>query len=184
MAIVDVLNDLQVFGFTDILLWLLTFAVVYGVLSHAGEKGTPKSQASRAIIALVAAFFVLLAAPTQLATVVSKQVTALILVVIGIMVLIVFLEVANVRFLHETEVEHEGKKKKMITEISAQQRFAHIFAIVLVAVAVIVFITSGGLSLIGLERVTFPPAAVGSLIILVLVIAAVAWLIASGGRTG
>ena len=44
------LQQLERLGFPDLLLWLLTFAVVYGVLSQAK---VPKSAASRAIISIV-----------------------------------------------------------------------------------------------------------------------------------
>ena len=46
-------------GFTLVLLWLLTLAIVYGMLSHAKM---PKSDTAKGIIAISAAFLVLLAA--------------------------------------------------------------------------------------------------------------------------
>src|SRR3990167_6474385 len=88
----DITSTLQNLGFGEILIWLLTFAVVYGILSHVGEKGMPKSNASRAIISIVLAFLVLLAVPGALINVLSNLATSLVLVLVGLLVFIVILE--------------------------------------------------------------------------------------------
>src|SRR3990172_5660582 len=85
--------ELERLGFADILLWLLTFAVVYGILS---QVKVPATNAPRAIISIVAGFLVLLAVPTQLVDVLSNISSSLILVGLGILALVVFLEVAGV----------------------------------------------------------------------------------------
>ena len=87
---------LERLGFADILLWLLTFAIIYGVTSQVGE-GIPKSKAARAIIAIVVAFLVLLAVPTTLISILEKMSSGLVLVIIGIIAFIAFLEVAGIK---------------------------------------------------------------------------------------
>src|SRR3989338_6986589 len=56
----ETLTQLERLGFPDLLLWLLTFAIVYGVLS---QIKMPKSAASRAIIGIVSGLFVFIFAP-------------------------------------------------------------------------------------------------------------------------
>src|SRR3989344_2432200 len=63
---VDTITFLQNLGLPQILLWLLSFAVVNGVLSQAGEKGTPQNKYARGIISMVLAFFIILSAPASL----------------------------------------------------------------------------------------------------------------------
>src|SRR3989344_7075079 len=93
----DTLSQLERLGFPDLLLWLLTFAIVYGVLKQANM---PKSEASRAIIAIVSGLFVLMASPASLITIISKMSTNLILIVLGLLVVIIFLEASKVKVSH------------------------------------------------------------------------------------
>jgi len=55
----SLIENLKAVGFQLVLLWLLTLAVVYGVLSHVE---IPKSVSARGVISIVSAFMVLLAA--------------------------------------------------------------------------------------------------------------------------
>ena len=65
----DLILNLKAAGFQLVLLWLLTLAIVYGVLSHID---LPKSITTRGVISIVASFMVLIAAAgTQAADFVS-----------------------------------------------------------------------------------------------------------------
>ncbi len=145
------LQQLERLGFPDLLLWLLTFAVVYGVLSQAK---VPKSAASRAIISIVSGMLVLMAAPASLISIISNMSTNLIVLILGLLTLIVFLEAAGVKVGKFTGVapknekgEHELKKtgepKKLFEKHSME------FAVVLIILAGLVFVGSGGLNLMG-----------------------------------
>jgi len=91
---IDPIQFLQSLGLPQILLWLLSFAILYGSLE---QVQIPKSKMSRALISMVIAFFIILAAPVALINLLSQMSGALILVVLGILVLIVFLEVAGAK---------------------------------------------------------------------------------------
>ena len=77
--------------FTYVLPWLLTFAVVYGISSHIGERGMPQNKAARAIIALALAFIVA-PAISPWVTVFMKMAGSMIIIITGLLVFIIFLE--------------------------------------------------------------------------------------------
>jgi hypothetical protein len=85
--------NLRAVGFQLVLLWMLTLAVVYGILSHLE---LPKSVTSRGVIAIVSSFMVLIAAAgTQAANFVSNLVTSSILVAFGLIIAMIFLEITG-----------------------------------------------------------------------------------------
>lgn len=173
----EFLASLTSLGFPQILLWLLTFAVVYGVLSHV-EGGLPKSQGARAIIAIVAAFFVLLGTPASLITVLTKMSSSLILVVVGILVLIVFLEVAQVRVTSKIHGQDaKGNPTEGIAAVSLQQKYMLEFGIILVLIMVYIFFTSGGAQLIGMPKVNFGQQSIATIAFFVVIVGAIAWMI-------
>src|SRR5437867_1610085 len=78
----NLILGLRAAGFQLVLLWLLTLAVVYGILSHVE---IPKSLSARGVISISLAFLVLLAgAAGQAVTFVSNLVTASLLVAFGL----------------------------------------------------------------------------------------------------
>src|SRR3989344_9635675 len=81
-------------GFPQILLWLLSFALIFGVLD---QVKIPKDKPSRGIISIVVAFLVLFSVPTSLITTISSLSTNLILVILAVLTFIVFLEAAGVK---------------------------------------------------------------------------------------
>ncbi|HIJ98242.1 TPA: hypothetical protein H1009_04090 [archaeon] len=168
-----VLSQLERLGFPDLLLWLLTFAVVYGVLSQAK---IPKSAASRAIISIVSGMLVLMAAPASLISVISMMSTNLILIVLGLLVLIVFTEASGVR-LGKYEGVH-GKKGQEPTRIPKRFYEEHPLEVglVLIVLAALVFIGSGGLSLLGFQNINLGQSSLISIGFLVAVILAVLFL--------
>jgi len=98
---------LERLGFADVILWMISFATVYGLLSQFGG-GMPKSKPARAIIGMVTAFFVLMTplAP-QLIAVLSKMSMNMVLLILGLLVFIVFIEMAGVKV-----GKYEGKITK------------------------------------------------------------------------
>lgn len=173
------LTSLANLGFPEILLWLLTFAVVYGVLSQAGEKGMPKSQGARAIIAIVSGFMVLFAAPTALLGVLTKMSSSLILVVVGLLILMVFLEVAGVKVGKKVIVVNEkGQKVSETSEnVRLHEKYGREFGIVLIIVAIAIFIGAGGLQLLGLQNIRFSSQSATSVVFFGIILIAIVWMI-------
>src|SRR3989344_5742500 len=90
------LSTLQSLGLPEITLWLLSFAILYGLMS---QVKIPESQAARAIISIVIAFFVILSAPLALTNVLSKMTSSLVIVLIGIIVLLIFVKSGGLQLL-------------------------------------------------------------------------------------
>ena len=181
----DITSTLQNLGFGEILIWLLTFAVVYGILSHVGEKGIPKSKASRAIISIAFAFLVLLAVPGALINVLSNLATSLVLVLVGLLVFIVILEFTIGRQRGKVQYTQEGKpvyehgpEGKSLIELHSKW-----IAIVLVIIALIVFIGSGGLQLLGIAGgIELSGQSLTAIIIIIIIVLAVSWIISAGEK--
>lgn len=177
------------FGFPEILLWLLSFALVYGLLSQFGG-GMPKSKASRAIIAIVAGFFTLFAATgTNLISTLSEMLGNSIIVVMGILVLVIFLEVAGVKTQGKALTRDE-KTGKIIYEhenpVSYFEHHSKEFAIIFIVLAVLVFIGANGLSKIGLGNVNniLGSSNITSIFFVAVIILAVLWMVNSKDEKG
>jgi len=165
--------ELQAFGLIDIILWLLSFAIVYGVLSQVGEKGVPEHKGARAIISIVIAFMVLFATPAQLSVAISKISSSLLLIILGLLCLIVFIEAAGVKVYEE--VAPKGK----LTQKSIFEVYSKHFAIALLFIAVMIFIGAGGLEWIGLADVLqFGKVNVLGAGLFIMIVLAIIWMIA------
>lgn len=166
----EVITFFEQLGLPEILLWLLTFAVVYGVLS---QIEIPKSNATRAIIGMISGFFVLLAMPGQLITVLSKMASSLILVILGLLILIIFLEVAKVKHVRYEKTE-KGVAK---VEESFYEKYGKAIALILIIIAALIFVSSGGLELLGISGINFGGISGSTILFLIIIIAAIAWMI-------
>lgn len=176
------LTSLANLGLPEILLWLLSFAVVYGILSQVGKGGIPKDRAARAIIGIVVAFLVLFAAPDRLITVLSQMSAGLILVVLAIIVFIAFLEVAHVR--SRGKIIQYDQKGNPIWEheaISLFEKHPTVFAVALLIIAVLIFIGAGGLSLIGIS-INLTGSTNMTLFFFVVIIIAILAMVLGGGE--
>jgi len=151
-------------GLPEILLWVLTFAVVFGVLS----KLKILSRAPAALISIVVGFMVLLAVPTTLIAVISSMSTGLIAVAIGVLALIALLEVAGVE-----HIKWDGKGN-VIEQTPILKQHSGKVAVVMFIVAAIIFVASGGLGLIGIAAL--PVFGMGTWL-LIIVGAAVLWML-------
>jgi len=176
MALVEGIQFLERLGFADIVLWLLSFALVYGLLSHIGKKGMPESNVARAIIGIVTAFFVLLSVPTQLITILSSMSTGLVLLVVGILVFMVFLELAGVKAgvgkykLNPKTGDVEGEGSKVF------EKHSQFFAVLLIIFALLIFVAAGGLNMLGFN-ILMNSSTTSTLLILGVIVLAVYWLI-------
>lgn len=137
---------LQRLGFADILLWLLTFAVMYGVL---GQVNIPKSKEARAIISIVTGLLVLFAAPQTLVAFLAQMSTSFVLVAVGLLVLIVFLEAAGIKH----KIPHYDAKGNPIPgkfeEFPFLSKHPYITGLAFIIIAILVFVGAGGLGLLG-----------------------------------
>jgi len=174
------LSVLENLGFPQILLWLLTFAVLYGVLSQAGKGGIPKSKGARTIISMVIAFFVMISAPANFFIVLSEMSGGLIIFLIALLVFIVFLETAGIKSKIKVPVVNEkGEVEKIKTEsVSIFEKYSTLFLIVFVIIALLIFISSGGLSLLGIDF-NLNIQSNYTIIFLIVIMLAIVWLVAN-----
>lgn len=114
-------------GFPLILLWMLTLAIVYGILSHVK---IPQSSSARAVISLVTAFMVLFAAAATVVTAfIQTAVTSFIVIVFSLLIIMIFLELTG-------------------TKVGGEHVFAKhpkFFAAALIIIVILIFIGAGGL---------------------------------------
>jgi len=162
-------------GFPQILLWLLSFALIFGVLD---QVKIPKDKPSRGIISIVVAFLVLFSVPTSLITTISSLSTNLILVILAVLTFIVFLEAAGVKA-GSGEYYHTGREVKSSKEpVTIFERYSKYFAIVFVIIAVLLFVGAGGLGLLGIN-LALPQTSTTTLLFFAVIVLAVGWLIAN-----
>jgi hypothetical protein len=161
----DLIVNLRAIGFQLVLLWLLTLAVVYGILSHLE---LPKSTSARGVISIVSAFMVLLAsAGTQAADFISNLVTSSILVAFGLLVAMIFLEITG-------------------TKVGGEHIFAKhpkFFAAALLILAILIFIGAGGLGLLNIPVFALSDPLVAIIFFLLIMVASI-WILIkeSGGK--
>ena len=115
-------------GFNLVLLWLLTLAVVYGVLS---QIKLPESMTTRGVISIVVSFLVLIAAAgTQIAVFLSTFSSYAIAIAFTFIIIMIFLGILGI------------KGGDMV--FAKNPKF---FAALLIVIAFIIFVTAGGLGL-------------------------------------
>ncbi len=161
--------------FTYVLPWLLTFAIVYGITSHIGEKGIPQSKPARMIIALALAFVV---APVTSPYVVffMNMVGALAVVIAGLLVLIVFLEILGIK----TKIYGKDEKGKIKEhEVSIFEAHGVGFAVLFIIIGVLIFVSSGGLQALGWSPLPVDFTYNWPLIAFLIIVALAIWWMAS-----
>lgn len=136
--------------FTYALPWLLTFAIVYGLLEH---YEIPKDKSARAVISLVLAFLVLPAA-APIMSVLTEMGLGLVILFCGILFFLILLELTGTK--HREIEEKEGKRGEKVKIISRgseriHERHTKSFGIIVIILALLIFIGSGGMELIGIE---------------------------------
>ncbi len=129
--------------FVYLLPWLLTFAIVFGILEH---YNVPKSKSARTIISLVLAFFVI-PVSEPVVTILGKMGMGLIMLFAGLLFILILFEITGTRHYIGTFEDKEGKRgvhKQKITE-----RYYRTFGVALAILAVMIFIGAGGLQYLG-----------------------------------
>jgi len=128
--------------FIALLPWLLTFAIVYGILQH---YKIPKSPSSRAIISIVLAFFTIPAAG-PLITIIGSMGVGLVIFFVAILFLLILFELTGTGSI-EGKVTPKGIEAQ---KISIVHKYSSVFAISVIIIAIIIFIGAGGLNLLGI----------------------------------
>jgi len=117
-------------GFNLVLLWLLTLAVVYGILS---QIKLPESMTTRGVISIVVSFLVLIAcAGTQVAAFISTLSSYAIAIAFGLIILMVFLGIVGI------------KGEDLIFT-----KYPKFFAGIIIVIGILIFVSAGGLGLFG-----------------------------------
>jgi hypothetical protein len=168
---------LRALGITDVLLWLLSFALIYGILTHI--EMFKKMKAFTAIVAIVLGLFVLMSpVRAAMAVVLSNMGTALVAVLLGILLVVVFLEIGGIK--HKQRVE-TGKKHPQTGEPIYEEKLVpfvsknpYVLAITFILIAIIIFIAAGGPQLLG---IAIPAVDLSGAAFLILILLAVLWMI-------
>jgi len=175
----EAIGFLQRLGFADILLWLLTFAIVYGFLSQI--KTTKKGKQvpmfggeTRAIIAIVAGLLVIMSAPASLVTFLSQMSSSLVLIAIGLLVLLVIFEAFGIK--HKVPVtDAKGKATGEMQEFGFLSSHPYLTGGALIIIAILVFIGAGGPALLGWDFAY--NIDITGVAFLIAIIAALAWMV-------
>jgi len=174
----QIFSSLENLGLVQILIWLLSFAIVYGILD---QMKIPKNKGPRTIISLVIAFMVLFAAPIKSVEIISKMSTGLLLFLLAVIIFMIFIETAGVKKLKK----HEDLSRKAKTTIHESkeahnifEEYSKYFAIAFFLIALLIFIGAGGLDLIGFN-INLGSTSIMSLGFLIIIILAIMWMIAN-----
>ena len=153
-------------GLPEILLWVLTFAVVFGVITKLGIFG----RAPSTLISIAVGFLVLLAVPAALITVIASMSTGLLVVAIAFLAVLALIEFTQAYPLHNFGTEKDPKWQNL----HPFKKHGNIMAIIVLIIGVIIFFVSGGWALLGLGAL--PTIGLGTWL-LIIVGAAVLWML-------
>jgi hypothetical protein len=153
-------------GLPEVLLWVLSFAVVYGILTKVAIF---KTKAPAALVSIIVGFMVLLAIPAGVISIIATMSTGLIVAAIGFLVLLALIEVSNAKPLHNVGTSD----KPNYQPIHPFWKHGTIMTIIVIGVAALIFWMSGGAALIGLGAL--PAIGAGSWL-LIIVGLAVLWM--------
>lgn len=129
----QMIQNLEGIGFfAYVLPWLLTLAIVFGILEH---YELPKSSSARGVIAIVAAFIVL-PVGGLIAPFLRDMVTGLLAIGMGAIVALIFVELLGYKASEIDNIFHKHPR---------------VFGMVMAVLAVLVFIGAGGMGLVGFE---------------------------------
>ena len=180
IPIFDPINFLQNLGMAEILLWLLSFAIVNGLLSMANLPG---SKGARGLISLVIAFFILLSTPTEVLAILYNMSSGFVLTILVILLLLIFFEVAGIKGKHLVFKKNEKGEEVPVgfNEVPIFERYGALFAAAFGIIAILIFMSSGGLTLLGFENIQLNFSDQGLITIgfFILVIIGVVWMIAN-----
>lgn len=157
MILEEMIQNLENVGFfAYVLPWLLTLAIVYGILEH---YDMPQSKSARGVISIVAAFLVLPIGGVIQPFLIGMM-KNLVVVGTGILVAIIFVELLGYKAGGEENIFQKHPRE---------------FGIVLIIIAILVFIGAGGLNLLGF-RVRISENLVTLLFFLAVLVIGVWWI--------
>lgn len=165
--------------FIYLLPWLFVFAVVYGILSHTGNGGIPKSNSARAVIALVSAFAVLPAAPTIVGRLTQLSM-GFVIVVSGLLVFIILIELLGVKSI-KTVPQRDPQTGQVIgvpTAVSIFEAHGKTFAVLVLILAGLMFAATGGFDVLGVRFISVDPTQFPLLFFLGVIALIIWWLTA------
>jgi hypothetical protein len=154
-------------GLPEVLLWVLSFAVVYGVLTKIGVF---KTKAPAALVSIIVGFMILLAVPASVVSIIATMSTGLIVAAIGFLVVLALIEVGNVKG-HIMGKDAKGNEGPVPVHPFTQH--GTIMTILVIGVTALIFWMSGGAALIGLGSL---PAIGAGTWLLIVVGLAVLWM--------
>ncbi|MBI5355497.1 MAG: hypothetical protein HZB68_03515 [Candidatus Aenigmarchaeota archaeon] len=144
--------------FVYLLPWLFVFAVVYGILSHTGNGGIPKSNSARAVISLVSAFAILPVAPTIIGRLTQLSM-GFVIVVSALLVFIILIELLGVKSMKKGPIGQDPSGKVIMGDVPTSIFEAHgkTFAVLVIIIAGLLFAGSGGFDILGIRFISVDP---------------------------
>lgn len=122
-------------GLPEVLLWVLAFAVIFGILTKLQIFG--KGRAAPALISIVVGFMVLLAVPAALISVISSMSTGLLVVAIGFLVIMSLIEFTGTKAPY-VQYDNQGKPAGIGYDHPFKSH-STVVAILLIVIAAIIF---------------------------------------------
>jgi len=159
-------------GLPQILLWVLTFAIVFEIL----VKLKILSRAPAAIVGVITGLFILMAVPGAVIAAIATMSTGLIVAAIGFLVVLALIEVGQVRGSMKAKDKDGNEFNQPVHPFHAHGK---IMTIAVLVVAGLIFSMAGGPALIGIEAL--PTIGMGTWILVVVGIA-VLWMISESGQ--
>jgi len=155
-------------GLPQILLWVLTFAVVFEIVTKLKILG----RAPAAIVSVITGLFVLMAVPVAVITAIATMSTGLIVATIGFLVVLALIEVGQIGT--PTKMKDKDGNEIGLGRIHPFSEHTKIMTLVVLGVAALIFVVAGGPALIGLTAL--PAIGMGTWVLVVIGVA-VLWMI-------
>ncbi len=156
------LVTLKEFGFDLILVWALSIAIVYGILT---KLKLPESYSARGAISIAAGFLIMLAsAGSAIPMIIQNIVVSLVVIGFVLLLIVIFLELLGVK---------TG---------DLFEKYSGIALVVIAGIALLIFFTSGATSLFSFPFIISE----GTLAIVIFLIfaALIIWIMAKEGEGG
>ena len=153
-------------GLMDILLWMLAFAIIYGISSTAK---IPKSQGARVLISISISLLVLFSGAGTVVGMISKLANETLLILIGLLVLIIFFEMTKLA--QQVEYKTKGPKGEVTSpaHVSVWKAYQTLWLLAFLVLAILVFVSVGGLQFIGISGLFQNVNWIGVLFILIMI---------------
>ena len=158
----EMLVKLKAMGFDLILVWMLSIAIIYGILT---KIKMPESYSARGVISIAAGFLIMLAsAGSGIPVIIQNIVVSLIVIGFVLLLVIIFLELMGIK---STEI---------------MQKYSPLVLISIAVIAFLVFLSSGATNLFNV-RIAFSQGTL-ALIIFLILMSFVIWVLAQEGKGG